>query len=48
MLQQFLTLVFTKLQKPDAGRSQLEWVIMIGGHHQLPPVMKNMAFQQIC
>jgi len=36
------------LQNPDAatGRSRLKRVILIGDHHQLPPVVKNMAFQK--
>jgi hypothetical protein len=34
------------LQKPDQGRSRLKRVVMIGDHHQLPPVVKNMAFQK--
>ena len=33
-------------QKPDQGRSRLKRVVMIGDHHQLPPVVKNMAFQK--
>jgi len=36
------------LQNPDAttGKSRLKRVILIGDHHQLPPVVKNMAFQK--
>ncbi|KAI8576105.1 hypothetical protein K450DRAFT_258492 [Umbelopsis ramanniana AG] len=34
------------LQNPEEGRSRLKRVIMIGDHNQLPPVVKNMAFQQ--
>jgi len=34
------------LQKPDGGRSRLKRVVMIGDHHQLPPVVKNQAFQK--
>lgn len=33
-------------QKPEGGRSRLKRVVMIGDHHQLPPVVKNMAFQK--
>ncbi len=33
-------------QKPDGGRSRLKRVVMIGDHHQLPPVVKNQAFQK--
>ena len=36
------------LQDPDAatGKSRLKRVILIGDHHQLPPVVKNLAFQK--
>ncbi|CAG8455667.1 2479_t:CDS:10 [Acaulospora colombiana] len=34
------------LQETEDGRSRLKRVIMIGDHNQLPPVVKNMAFQQ--
>ena len=36
------------LQNPDAatGASRLKRVILIGDHHQLPPVVKNTAFQK--
>ena len=36
------------LQNPDAatGRSRLKRVVLIGDHHQLPPVVKNTAFQK--
>jgi intron-binding protein aquarius len=34
------------LQDPGEGRSRLKRVVMIGDHNQLPPVVKNMAFQQ--
>ncbi|KOB64768.1 Uncharacterized protein OBRU01_23700, partial [Operophtera brumata] len=33
---------------PQDGRSRLKRWIMIGDHHQLPPVVKNMAFQKYC
>ncbi|XP_028036701.1 RNA helicase aquarius isoform X2 [Bombyx mandarina] len=36
------------LQNPQDGRSRLKRWIMIGDHHQLPPVVKNMAFQKYC
>ncbi|KAI8818102.1 uncharacterized protein EV422DRAFT_602692 [Fimicolochytrium jonesii] len=31
---------------PDTGASRLKRVVMIGDHNQLPPVVKNMAFQR--
>uniref|UniRef100_A0A5F8HAB6 RNA helicase aquarius n=1 Tax=Monodelphis domestica TaxID=13616 RepID=A0A5F8HAB6_MONDO len=34
------------LQNPQDGFSRLKRWIMIGDHHQLPPVIKNMAFQK--
>jgi intron-binding protein aquarius len=36
------------LQAPDAatGRSRLKRIVLIGDHHQLPPVVKNAAFQK--
>lgn len=34
------------LQNPEDGFSRLKRWIMIGDHHQLPPVIKNMAFQK--
>ncbi|XP_021945490.1 RNA helicase aquarius [Folsomia candida] len=34
------------LQNPEQGRIRLKRWIMIGDHHQLPPVIKNMAFQK--
>ncbi|XP_055013721.1 LOW QUALITY PROTEIN: RNA helicase aquarius [Boleophthalmus pectinirostris] len=34
------------LQDPEDGYSRLKRWIMIGDHHQLPPVIKNMAFQK--
>jgi len=36
------------LQNPDAatGKSRLKRVVLIGDHHQLPPVVKNAAFQK--
>jgi intron-binding protein aquarius len=34
------------LQNPEQGRVRLKRWIMIGDHHQLPPVIKNMAFQK--
>lgn len=38
--------VFPSLQNPEDGYSRLKRWIMIGDHHQLPPVIKNMAFQK--
>jgi len=36
------------LQNPDpvTGKSRLKRVILVGDHHQLPPVVKNMAFSK--
>ncbi|KAI8149758.1 hypothetical protein BJV82DRAFT_663038 [Fennellomyces sp. T-0311] len=34
------------LQEPEDGQSRLKRVVLIGDHNQLPPVVKNMAFQQ--
>ncbi|KAJ3027064.1 hypothetical protein HDV00_011403, partial [Rhizophlyctis rosea] len=31
---------------PDTGSSRLKRVVMIGDHNQLPPVVKNQAFQK--
>nr|XP_039251484.1 RNA helicase aquarius-like [Styela clava] len=36
------------LQNPSDGYNRLKRWIMIGDHHQLPPVIKNMAFQRLC
>ena len=42
------TLIPMLLQTPDAvsGQSRLKRVVLIGDHHQLPPVVKNQAFQK--
>ena len=37
-----------RVQKPQDGVSRLKRMILIGDHHQLPPVIKNMAFQKFC
>ncbi|PAV90727.1 hypothetical protein WR25_12656 isoform A [Diploscapter pachys] len=34
------------LQNPQDGRNRLQRWIMIGDHHQLPPVVQNQAFQK--
>ena len=34
------------LQNPSDGYNRLKRWIMIGDHHQLPPVVKNLAFQK--
>ena len=34
-----------KLQRQEDGYARLKRCILIGGHHQLPPVVKNLAFQ---
>jgi len=36
------------LQNPSDGYNRLKRWIMIGDHHQLPPVVKNLAFQKFC
>lgn len=37
------------LQKPDRESGcRLKRIILIGDHNQLPPVVKNMAFQKYC
>eukprot|EP01134_Creolimax_fragrantissima_P002995 CFRG2995T1 len=33
-------------QDPSDGMTRLKRVVLIGDHHQLPPVIKNMAFQK--
>jgi intron-binding protein aquarius len=40
------TLIPMLLQQPDRGVSRLKRVVMIGDHHQLPPVIKNHAIQK--
>ena len=42
------TFIPMMLQKPTDGRSRLKRVVLIGDHHQLPPVVKNLAFQKYC
>eukprot|EP00951_Prasinocladus_malaysianus_P049562 scaffold671071_cov107-Prasinocladus_malaysianus.AAC.1 len=34
------------LQKHEDGISRLKRVVLIGDHHQLPPVVKNQALQK--
>ncbi|KAK3748727.1 hypothetical protein QZH41_015674 [Actinostola sp. cb2023] len=34
------------LQNPEDGYNRLKRVVLIGDHNQLPPVIKNMAFQK--
>eukprot|EP01059_Diplonema_ambulator_P031862 TRINITY_DN5991_c1_g3_i1.p1 TRINITY_DN5991_c1_g3~~TRINITY_DN5991_c1_g3_i1.p1 ORF type:complete len:1329 (+),score=380.49 TRINITY_DN5991_c1_g3_i1:128-4114(+) len=37
------------LQKPlESGKSRLKRVVLIGDHHQLPPVVKNPTFDKYC
>ena len=36
------------LQKNDNGHSRLKRVVLIGDHHQLPPVVKNSTLQNFC
>ncbi|XP_047133675.2 RNA helicase aquarius isoform X1 [Hydra vulgaris] len=40
------TFIPLMLQNPQDGHNRLKRVILIGDHHQLPPVIKNMAFQK--
>jgi len=40
------TFVPLMLQNPEDGYNRLKRIILIGDHHQLPPVIKNMAFQK--
>lgn len=40
------TFVPMLLQRPEDGRSRLKRCILIGDHQQLPPVVKNQAFQR--
>jgi len=40
------TFIPLMLQTPEDGYNRLKRVILIGDHHQLPPVIKNMAFQK--
>jgi intron-binding protein aquarius len=42
------TFIPLMLQKPQDGVSRLKRMTLIGDHHQLPPVIKNMAFQKFC
>ncbi|OBZ82904.1 Intron-binding protein aquarius [Choanephora cucurbitarum] len=42
-IETFIPLV---LQTLDEGKSRLKRVMLIGDHHQLPPVVKNSAFQK--
>ncbi|RKP09855.1 P-loop containing nucleoside triphosphate hydrolase protein [Thamnocephalis sphaerospora] len=36
------------MQEPKDGRSRLKRVVLIGDHHQLPPVVQNPAFERYC
>jgi intron-binding protein aquarius len=40
------TLIPMLLQQPERGVSRLKRVVLIGDHHQLPPVIKNHAIQK--
>ena len=46
--RQVETFIPMVLQEPDAatGKSRLKRCVLIGDHHQLPPVVKNQAFQR--
>ena len=39
-------MIVLSTQRPEGGHSRLKRVTLIGDHHQLPPVVKNMAFQK--
>ncbi len=41
-----MLIVIMAAQNTDDGVTRLKRVILIGDHHQLPPVVKNMAFQK--
>jgi hypothetical protein len=46
-LSQVETMIPMLLQKSDVGgKSRLKRVCLIGDHHQLPPIIKNRAFQK--
>ena len=36
------------LHRQEDGYARLKRCILIGDHHQLPPVVKSMAFQKYC
>ncbi|KAL5463485.1 hypothetical protein EMCRGX_G032381 [Ephydatia muelleri] len=40
------TFIPLMLQNPQDGSTRLKRVVLIGDHHQLPPVIKNMSFQK--
>jgi len=40
------TFIPVLLQRTDDGVSRLKRVVLLGDHHQLPPVVKNAAFQK--
>jgi intron-binding protein aquarius len=40
------TFIPVLLQRTDDGISRLKRVVLLGDHHQLPPVVKNVAFQK--
>ena len=44
------TLIPMLLQDNDGsvGGSRLKRVVLIGDHHQLPPIVKNQALQKYC
>ena len=43
---QSLNALSLSLQRQQDGYSRLKRVCLIGDHNQLPPVVKNMAFQK--
>lgn len=46
MLHGIGTFEMCHVQNQEHGRNRLKRVILIGDHHQLPPVVKNMAIQK--
>ncbi|KAF1742476.1 hypothetical protein MXB_1480 [Myxobolus squamalis] len=36
------------LQNPHDGYNKLKRIILIGDHNQLPPIIRNLAFQKFC
>lgn len=47
-IETFVPLLLQKSESDDFGGRRLKRVCLIGDHHQLPPVVKNMAFQRYC
>eukprot|EP00798_Chlamydomonas_sp_ICE-L_P018650 gene18650-25166_t len=45
-IETFIPMLLVKKTRQEDGVSRLKRVCLIGDHHQLPPVVKNMAFQK--